>query len=103
MRLTGHQIMMAVCHHMKIHPAELQGKSRDPKMVRARRIIAQRMKAQDYKISIIAKRLNRDHTTIYSYLFPNFRADKQRRYLEKKREKLEARALQEQQHSAHPG
>ena len=76
MKLTGHQIMHAVCHHTGIHRDAIRGPEWFAKLVAARKLIIDRMIAQGYTTSQIARRINRDHTTILYHLRPAMRVKK---------------------------
>lgn len=103
MQLPVTLIMEAVCHHMRIHPEEIRGRSQTDRIVKARRIIAQRMRKQDYSLERIARALNRERSTVYNYLNPETRKAKHRRYMERKnRARSETGTLQDQQSAPHP-
>lgn len=105
MRLTGKQILSAVCHHMRIHPAEIRGKSRDARIVQARVMIAQRMRDNGYTLPRIGRILNRHHTTVMSYLDPEWRRERHRKWQkrqEAKHERPETRALSSEPAPAGP-
>lgn len=85
MRETGHQIMMGVCRDMNLRPEDVMGKGITPELLEARRVIARRMKALDYLVSAIARRLRRHHSTIYTYLDPTMRRKKLLQYTHNRR------------------
>jgi chromosomal replication initiation ATPase DnaA len=76
MKLTGHQIMHAVCHHTGMHPDAIRGPVRIKKVMAARKLIIERMVREGYTISRIARLLNRDHTTIAYHCRPQMRVTK---------------------------
>lgn len=84
MRISGAQIMREVCRRRGLTQEEVRGPGRSYRLVCARHEIAYLMARQGYGKTIIARRLNRDHTTVYTYLDPDFRRRKYLRYLEKR-------------------
>lgn len=76
MKLTGHQIMHAVCHHTGIHRDAIRGVSRIRKLVAARKLIINRMIAQGYTTSQIARRIKKDPSTVLYHLRPHMRVKK---------------------------
>jgi len=84
MRLTGAQIMKAVCKRRGLTPEEVTGPGRGYRLVCARHEIAYLMSKQGYPKTVIGRRLNRDHTTVHTYLNPDFRRQKYQRYLAKR-------------------
>lgn len=76
MKLTGHQIMHAVCHHTGFHRDAIRGVSRIRKLVAARKLIIDRMIAQGYTTSQIARRIKKDPSTVLYHLRPAMRVKK---------------------------
>lgn len=72
-------VISGVLLEMGLHPDDFFGQSRQPHLVNARRIAAQRLIELGFSPSQVARYLKRNHTTVLNYL-PKLREAKRPRY-----------------------
>ena len=72
-------ILNNVCNRLGIPIAAIRGRSQNKDLVKARALIAKKMRAKKYTMPRIGRLLNRHHATVFCYLNPDYRPAKHRR------------------------